>query len=58
MLDEEVKVPRGSDDSLIGKMHKTFYDEEKNKYYDRIRKTPNVFIVKHYAGALCRNTSA
>ena len=54
MLEEETMLPQGSDKSLIEKMHNKFYHEKKppgkNKYYDIIKKSPNIFVVKHYAG--------
>merc|ERR1719445_670313 len=50
MFDEECSVPRGSDKALIEKMHKVFADQQKNKYYKRIRKNPDTFTIRHYAG--------
>merc|ERR1711994_1102617 len=50
MFDEECSVPRGSDKNLIEKMHKVFADKQRHKFYGRIRKKPEVFIIKHYAG--------
>lgn len=50
MFDEECCVPRGSDKALIDKMHKVFADQQKHKYYKRIRKNPDTFTIRHYAG--------
>ena len=53
MLEEETMLPQGSDKSLIEKMHNKFYHDKKqgkNKYYEIIKKSPNIFVVKHYAG--------
>jgi len=52
MLDEEVFIPKGSDHSLIEKLHKAFYksDKERHKKYGMIKKKNHVFIVTHYAG--------
>merc|ERR1711994_804075 len=52
MFDEECSVPRGNDKALIEKMHKVFADQQKNKYYKRIRKKPETFTIMHYAGAV------
>jgi len=52
MLDEEVSIPKGGDKSLITKMHKKFTEEQKHAFYGMIRKQPEVFIIKHYAGAV------
>jgi myosin heavy subunit len=51
MLDEEVVMPKGSDETLIAKMHKAFGEgKEKHAFYDADRRYPSVFIIKHYAG--------
>merc|ERR1712130_328694 len=50
MFDEECSVPRGSDRNLIEKMHKVFAEKNKHPFYGRIRKKPETFIIKHYAG--------
>ncbi len=50
MLDEEVVVPKGTDQTLIAKFHQAFADKEKNKYYAQVKTQPNVFVIKHYAG--------
>ena len=53
MLEEETMLPQGSDKSLVEKMHNKFCHDKKagkNRYYDIIKKSPNVFVVKHYAG--------
>ena len=53
MLEEEIMLPQGSDKSLIEKMHNKYAHDKKagkHKYYDIIKKTPNIFVIKHYAG--------
>ena len=53
MLEEEIMLPQGSDKSLIDKLHNKFAHDKKagkNKYYDVIKKTPNIFVIRHYAG--------
>ena len=53
MLEEEIMLPQGSDKSLIEKLHNKFYHDKKvgkNKYYEVIKKNPNIFVIKHYAG--------
>ena len=52
MIDEEIVVPKGTDEKLILKMH-TVFDETavtKSPYYARNRKAPKEFIVRHFAG--------
>ena len=51
-LDEEIMVPKGSEEKLMKKLHH-YFDETagtKSPYYGRNRKKPNTFIVKHFAG--------
>lgn len=52
MMDEEVFVPKGSDNSLIEKLHKQFWPSDKQHHpkYGIIKKNKNIFIVHHYAG--------
>lgn len=47
MLDEECRVPKGSDDSLLGKMHIEFV---KHECYQKPLKEKNSFCVRHFAG--------
>eukprot|EP01063_Lacrimia_lanifica_P034075 TRINITY_DN6220_c0_g8_i1.p1 TRINITY_DN6220_c0_g8~~TRINITY_DN6220_c0_g8_i1.p1 ORF type:complete len:1144 (+),score=514.17 TRINITY_DN6220_c0_g8_i1:118-3549(+) len=57
MLDLECSLPKGGDMDLLGKLHDTFAPTKgvANEYYgrprgDRLRKNPNAFIIRHYAG--------
>ena len=53
MLEEETMLPQGSDRGLIEKLHSRFAHDKKagkNRYYDIIKKQPNVFVIRHYAG--------
>lgn len=47
LLDEECKMPKGSDDSLLSKMHDSLSG---NEYYIRPRTACGLFGVTHYAG--------
>jgi len=47
ILDEELVVPKGSDQTFLSKMHQA---HEKNPNYKKVLKNPNQFIVIHYAG--------
>ena len=47
MLDEELVVPKGSDRGFLDKMHQ---QHKKTPIYDSNFKTPNLFVVTHYAG--------
>lgn len=47
LLDEELRVPRGSDKGFIGKLHEA---HSRNRVYKRFLKNPQFFVVKHYAG--------
>eukprot|EP00466_Bigelowiella_natans_P015699 jgi/Bigna1/127316/aug1.4_g2024 len=49
MIDEELIVPRGSDKTLINKLHDKL---GKSKYYQQERKGNEYFTVMHYAGAV------
>ena len=50
MIDEELMVPKGTDKTLIAKMHSK---HGKNKRYKQLRKKPTNFVVVHY-GARAR----
>eukprot|EP00457_Paulinella_chromatophora_P000053 gb/GEZN01000053.1/.p1 GENE.gb/GEZN01000053.1/~~gb/GEZN01000053.1/.p1 ORF type:complete len:2897 (+),score=759.98 gb/GEZN01000053.1/:46-8736(+) len=59
MLDEEVSLPKGSDESFIAKMHEKFADKkssEKSSFYDNNRKKPSYFTINHYAGGVEYNS--
>ena len=47
MVDEELRLPKGSDANLLTRMHK---DYERNKYYVKPRTAKPVFSICHYAG--------
>jgi myosin-7 len=47
VLDEECKVPKGSDATFLGKLHEAHI---KNEYYVKPRTNIPVFGIKHYAG--------
>ncbi|KAJ3218977.1 cytochrome c oxidase subunit 1 [Dinochytrium kinnereticum] len=47
LLDEETKVPKGSDESWTGKL---FQQYDKNQFFIRPKTSKNQFGVKHYAG--------
>ena len=47
MLDEECKVPKGTDDTFLAKIHEA---HAKNEYYVKPRTATPVFGIKHYAG--------
>ncbi|KAI9341648.1 P-loop containing nucleoside triphosphate hydrolase protein [Obelidium mucronatum] len=46
-LDEEVKLPKGSEESWMIKLDKT---HDKNKYFSKPKLKTNAFSIKHYAG--------
>ena len=54
MLDEECKVPNGTDDTLLNKMHTA---HAKNEHYVKPRTSGSVFGVKHYAGEVTYTVS-
>jgi len=56
MLDEEVSMPKGSDKNFVSKLHKRYAEDSKNPFYDQIRRKPEVFLIKHYAGAVEYNS--
>lgn len=47
MMDEELVVPKGSDDTLFGKFVQTHSSHEKFRRYVKVK---NAFTVCHYAG--------
>ena len=51
-LDEEINLPKGSEEKLVKKLHHVFDETAgtKSLYYGRVMKNPNNFIVKHFAG--------
>lgn len=49
LMDEELLIPRGSDATLLAKMHATFASKgREHPHYDLVRKRPECFVVKHY----------
>jgi len=60
LLDEECIVPQGNDTKLLSKMNSAFGDEKQTKTYSAYfatgsRKSPNDFVVKHFAGDVTYN---
>jgi len=49
MVDEEIRMPKGSDETL---MRKLMNKHSKSKQLKRVLKNPNNFILLHYAGAV------
>ena len=47
MLDEEGKIPKGSDEGLLSKLHKRY---EKHTHYTKPKLDKDTFILKHFAG--------
>jgi myosin heavy subunit len=47
MLDEETRVPKGSDKSWHDKLNN---QHEKHKHYVKPKKATGTFGIKHYAG--------
>jgi myosin heavy subunit len=47
LLDEECRFPKGSDKTLLEKLHQ---NHAKHPNYEAPKKAGNHFIVKHYAG--------
>lgn len=47
LLDEECRMPKGSDESLLSKLHDTLTS---NSFYIKPRTTKGQFGIKHYAG--------
>ena len=54
MLAEEAALPKRSDAALVAKMHARFVD--KSKFYREIKKAPQDFVIRHYAGDVCYAT--
>lgn len=52
MLDEELRVPRGSDDKLLEKYHQQF---GKSPHYQKPKTMQPVFGINHYAGCVDYN---
>ena len=46
MLDEEVKVAAGSDETYTNKLHRIFFDEAKHAHYIRNPKNPMSFGIR------------
>eukprot|EP01097_Dermamoeba_algensis_P005188 TRINITY_DN3298_c0_g1_i1.p1 TRINITY_DN3298_c0_g1~~TRINITY_DN3298_c0_g1_i1.p1 ORF type:complete len:1335 (+),score=354.39 TRINITY_DN3298_c0_g1_i1:147-4007(+) len=46
-LDEEIVMPKGTDATWLEKMHMT---HKENQRYQKVLKSPNCLIIKHYAG--------
>lgn len=55
MLDEELKVPKGSDETWVEKMHNT---HATNAYYFKPRMGKHLFGIKHYAGEVAYNSAS
>lgn len=51
-LDEEVTIPKGTDEKFISKLNSIFDENPNTKsiYYLRNRKNPMIFTVRHFAG--------
>jgi myosin VIIa len=54
LLDEELVMPKGSDDTFLNKMH---LQHSKSKYYQKVLKNPKQFVIQHYAGQVCYDVS-
>lgn len=52
LIDEEAVMPKGSDDSLIEKMHAQFHRSLNHENYGIVRKAPERFCIHHYAGTV------
>eukprot|EP00468_Gymnochlora_sp_CCMP2014_P013783 CAMPEP_0167752288 /NCGR_PEP_ID=MMETSP0110_2-20121227/7052_1 /TAXON_ID=629695 /ORGANISM="Gymnochlora sp., Strain CCMP2014" /LENGTH=1575 /DNA_ID=CAMNT_0007637881 /DNA_START=440 /DNA_END=5167 /DNA_ORIENTATION=- len=48
MIDEELRLPKGSDSTYVQKLLKTHASNK--KYFHKLLKRPNNFVVCHYAG--------
>jgi myosin heavy subunit len=57
-LDEEILLPKGSDEKFVNKLHQVFDESANTKstYYGRNRKEPAEFIVRHFAGDVTYNS--
>ncbi|EEA08336.1 myosin head family protein [Cryptosporidium muris RN66] len=53
-LDEECRIPRGSDISFLNKLVREYGPDQKPGHpkFDIVRKNPNYFTIIHYAGAV------
>ncbi|KAI1850456.1 hypothetical protein JX265_013418 [Neoarthrinium moseri] len=49
LLDEESRLPMGSDEQFVTKLHHNFAGGEKNKFYKKPRFGKSAFTVCHYA---------
>lgn len=49
LLDEESRLPAGSDESLIGKLYQNFDGPKHSSFFKKPRFGGSAFIVKHYA---------
>ena len=49
ILDEQVRFPKASDETILDKLHST---HEKNQKYIKPRTDKNLFGVQHYAGPI------
>ena len=49
LLDEEIVMPKGTDETWSSKIHQT---HGKNDHFERIIKKSTAFIIKHYAGVV------
>ncbi|CAK7204161.1 Myosin type-2 heavy chain 1 [Sporothrix eucalyptigena] len=49
LLDEESRLPMGSDEQLVLKLHQNFAQDNKNKFYKKPRFGKSSFTVCHYA---------
>ena len=54
-LDEEIMLPKGSDEKFVSKLNQLF-DENlatKSVYFSRSRKSALDFVIRHFAGDVC-----
>ncbi|ETS76711.1 hypothetical protein PFICI_12098 [Pestalotiopsis fici W106-1] len=49
LLDEESRLPMGSDEQFVTKLHHNFATQEKNKFFKKPRFGKSAFTVCHYA---------
>jgi myosin-5 len=49
LLDEESRLPMGSDDQFVTKLHNNFATSDKNKFFKKPRFGKSAFTVCHYA---------
>jgi myosin heavy subunit len=50
MIDEELVIPGGSDESVLIKMTKKFSG---HNHYTTLKQAPQGFVIRHYAGDVC-----